>query len=169
LSHSGEVVKLYRSVDLKTYYDEPMLARRAVSQEFIESSPYVREMIANYGIVDSIDLFLIAEPQRVAEFGLSRHESRGFVTDHDLAVLRMLAPHIRRSVTISDLLDMKSIETQALGSALDSFAVGVVIVGEGGRILHSNEPARRMLANGTPIASSNGRLATLQPKTTSEL
>jgi DNA-binding CsgD family transcriptional regulator len=170
LTYSGEIAKIYRSVpDLAAHYDEPISSRRTVSQEFLDTSPYVREMITKYGIVDSIDLFLIAEPGRIAEFGLSFHESHGPATDHDLAVLRLLAPHIRRSVTISDLLDMKAIETQALGSALDNFAVGVVIVGDDARILHSNGSARRMLAAGTPIIASGGCLATLQPTTTNEL
>ena len=169
-SRATDVAKIYRSIpDLTAYYDEPVSSRRTVPAEVFDSSPYVRELGSRYGIIDSITLILIADRARVSEFGLSRHESRGFVTDQDLATLRLLAPHIRRSITISDLLDMKSIETQALGSALDSFAVGVVIVGDGGKILHKNEPAGGMLARGTPIVSNGGRLATLQPKTTSEL
>jgi DNA-binding CsgD family transcriptional regulator len=165
-----DIAKLYRSIpDLTAYYDEPASARRTLPAEVFDSSPYVREIGKRYDIIDSITLVLIAGPSRVAEFGLSRHRDQGFVTDQDLATLRLLAPHIRRAITISDLLDMKSIEMQALGSALDSFAVGVVIVGDEGHILHSNEPARLMLAKGAPIVSSGGRLATLQPKTTSEL
>jgi DNA-binding CsgD family transcriptional regulator len=165
-----EVIAVYRGIpDLKSYYDVPLSARRASSPEILENSPYVRGLQSKYGIVDSVDLFLIAEPHRIAELGLSRHESAGYVTDRDLEVVRLLAPHIRRAVTIGDLLDMKTLETAALASALDGFAVGVVIVGAEGRILHANEPARGMLARGTPILSSNGRLATLQPKTTGEL
>ena len=168
--HAKEVIRLYRSFpDLKSHYDEPISARRSTTPEMIEKSPFIRGLIETYRIVDSIDLFLIVEPNRIAEFGLSRHESAGFVTDRDLEVVRLLAPHIRRAVTIGDLLDMKHIETDALGSTLDGFAAGVVIVGDQGRILHSNEPARRMLAQGTPIVSRGGRLVTLQTKATSEL
>lgn len=170
MEHAPTVIGLYRTVpDLTALYDEPISSRRSVPPEMLETSPYLREMTATYGIVDSIDLFLIAGPDRIAELGLSRHESRGVVTDEDLAILRLLAPHIRRSVTISDLLDMKSIEAQALGSTLDGLAVGVVIVGDEGRILHGNEAARRMLAKGFPIVSSGGRLATLQSRKTAEL
>jgi len=116
--------------------------RQRARAEIFDSSPYVRELGANYGIVDSITLLLIAEPDRVSEFGLSRHESCGLVTDQDLATLRLLAPHIRRSFTISDLLDRKSIETQVLGSALDNFAVGVVIVGDEGKVRACARQAR---------------------------
>jgi DNA-binding CsgD family transcriptional regulator len=170
MSYAPEMIGMFRSVpDLTALYDEPVSARRTVLPDVLEASPYAQEMMTKYGISDSINLILLAQPTRIAEFGLSRHESCSGTTDGDLAVVRLLAPHIRRSVTISDLLDMKSIETQALGAALDSFAIGVVIVGGEGRILHSNEPARGMLAKGSPIVSNGGRLATLQAKTTGEL
>lgn len=167
--HMPEIVGFYRSIpDIPALYDEPISIRRIASAEAFEASSYAREM-ADLGIVDSMHLFLLGEAGRVAELGLSRHESRGPATDEDLALLRLLAPHIRRAVTIGDLLDMKSIETKALGSALDGFAVGVVIVGDGGRILHANAPAQRMFAAGSPIVSSDGKLATLYPASTSEL
>lgn len=170
MSYAPEMIAMFRTVpDITALYDEPVSARRTVPPDMLEASPYAQEMMTKYGIWDSINLILLAKPTRIAEFGLSRHVSRGAATDGDLAVMRLLAPHIRRSVTISDLLDMKSIETKALGAALDSFAVGVVIVGGEGRILHSNEPARGMLAKGSPIVSNSGYLATMQPKTTSEL
>ncbi len=169
-SNAPDLIGLYRTIpDIPALYDEPISGRRTVPPEVIETSPYIRELTTKHGISDSINIFLIAEPTRVAEFALSRHESRGVATDDDLALLRLLAPHIRRSVTISDLLDMKSIEGQALGSTLDSFAVGVVIVGSEGRILHSNDAARRMLAKGAPITSNGGRLAALQSRTSDEL
>lgn len=165
-----DAVKLYRSIpDLTAYYDEPVSPRRALPAGVFDSSPYVREIRARYGIVDSITLILVAERGRVLEIGLSRHERYGFITDHDVAVVRLLAPHIRRAVTIGDLIDMKTIEVQALGAALDNIAVGVVIAGGEGRILHSNAPARGMLAQGSPIISRDGRLATLQSGTTDEL
>jgi DNA-binding CsgD family transcriptional regulator/PAS domain-containing protein len=165
--HLPDIVGLYRLIpDIPNLFDEPLSPHRQAPAAMLEELPYAREMRERFGIVDSIDLFLIADKDRVAEFGMS---SQGYVSDEDLALMRLLAPHIRRAVTIGDLLDMKAIETQALGSALDGFAVGVVIVGDEGRILHANAAAQRMLANGSPIASNGGRLETLLPKTTGEL
>jgi hypothetical protein len=41
-----------------------------------------------------------------------------------------LAPHIRRAVTISDVIDLKSLEAQALSATLDKFNAGVAVVAE---------------------------------------
>jgi DNA-binding CsgD family transcriptional regulator/PAS domain-containing protein len=168
--HTPDVIAAYRSVpDLAELIDEPRTASRTLPPEFFETSPYIQELRTKYGIVDSLNLFLLVEPDRVAELALSRHESLGVIADRDIDVLRLLAPHIRRAVTIGDLIDMRHLEVQALGATLDSVAVGVVIVGHEGRILHSNEPARQMLARGSPIRSSGGRLSALQPDVTKEL
>jgi DNA-binding CsgD family transcriptional regulator len=80
-------------------------------------------------------------------------------TDREVSLLRLLAPHIRRAVTISDLMDLKALEAQALAATLDNFAVGVIIVAEEHRILHANDAARAMFAAGSPVCSVNGRLS----------
>jgi DNA-binding CsgD family transcriptional regulator len=137
--------------------------------EFDENNRYTREMLRPFGYFDSIHLFLMKSEGRYAELGLTRHESAGLVTDGDLEVARLLLPHVRRAVTISDLIDMKSLERQALGATLDSIAIGVAIVAGEGRILHTNEAASHMIEAGSPILASNGRLAALHPDVTNEL
>ena len=63
----------------------------------------------------------------------------------------------------------KSYLFEALGSTLDSIVIGVVIVGEQGRILHANQAAQRMFAARSPIVSLGGCLCALQGELTKEL
>ncbi len=42
--------------------------------------------------------------------------------------MKLLAPHIRRALVISDVLDMQAIEIDALNTSLDLFRVGIVLV-----------------------------------------
>jgi DNA-binding CsgD family transcriptional regulator len=108
-------------------------------------------------------------PARVAELGFGRHESFGLITDREVRLLRLLAPHLRRAVTISDLIDMKAIEAEALGRTLDMVPAGVVLVAEDAEILHANRMADRMLAEAAPIQSTSGRLSASDTKTAGEL
>ncbi|MGH7486728.1 MAG: helix-turn-helix transcriptional regulator [bacterium] len=57
----------------------------------------------------------------------------------------------------------------ALGSALDSIVIGVIIVADQGRILHANQAAQRMLDARSPIISLGGFLGALQGESTKEL
>jgi DNA-binding CsgD family transcriptional regulator len=125
--------------------------------EFYESR-YAKEWAKPQGFVDVLCLNVIHHNRRLGLLTLTRHESCGLVTDEDIAVLQLLAPHICRAIQISDLLDMKMLEQQALASTLNSVTVGVVIVATAGRILHANEMAQHMFKASTPIQSTDGHL-----------
>ena len=79
-------------------------------------------------------------------FGANRHNNMGPPTKDERTIMRLLAPHIRRAVTISDILDMKKLEAHALAATLDNYAAGVVVVADQGRILHANNAARSMFS-----------------------
>jgi DNA-binding CsgD family transcriptional regulator len=95
----------------------------------------------------------------VGVFAANRHNTAGPVSDREIAILRLLAPHIRRAVTIGDLLDLKKLEVQALGSTLNNLAAAVIVVAGDNRILYANHAARHMFAAGRPVRSVGGRLA----------
>jgi DNA-binding CsgD family transcriptional regulator len=108
-------------------------------------------------------------PRRVAEITLGRHESFGMIADREVRLLRLLAPHLRRAVTISDLIDMKVIHAATLSHTLDLVPAGVVLVAEDAIILHANHAAARMIDEGSPIASVAGRLSVTDAGTTGQL
>ena len=70
-------------------------------------------------IIDGISLHLMPGPDRYAEVTLGRHKDFGLIGDREVRLLRLLAPHLRRAVIISDLIDMKSIEAEMLSHTLD--------------------------------------------------
>lgn len=148
--------------------DLPGSSMREAPQAFGRTR-WVQEVMLPRGQIDSVHLMLIRQPDRVADIGLYRHESEGMIADRDLQVLHLLAPHLRRAITISDLIDMKNLENAAFGSTLDAVAAGVVIVGSAGRILHANEAAQTMLASRSPIVSRAGRIGARHPDVTNEL
>ena len=139
--------------------DEPLVASRVVSYEKSSGTRYVREVSGPGGYINSFQTVVLRNSRSIGLFATVRHENDGFGTDDDCAILRLLAPHIRRAITISDLLDLKTLEVNALSATLDRLAMGVVVVTDDNRILHANEAARGMLSDGGPIASRKGRLA----------
>jgi DNA-binding CsgD family transcriptional regulator/PAS domain-containing protein len=154
--HSSDLAKLYRTVpDLLTRdIDEPIQGDRKA----ILMDPYYVEWGKPQGLIDWIALFLMRSPNRFAKIWLARHESLGVITDREIRLLRLLAPHLRRAVTITDLIDMKSIEAEALDGTLDTLAVGILLVAEDGAILHANRAAASMLDRERPIAATLGKI-----------
>jgi DNA-binding CsgD family transcriptional regulator len=115
------------------------------------------------GRIDSLSTIVLRDRSRFGTFAVLRDPTGGFATDDDLALLGMLAPHIRRTITISDLLSLKKVEAEALSATLDKLALGVIIVAADRRILHTNNAAKRMLAAASPIRSTQGRLHVAGP------
>jgi DNA-binding CsgD family transcriptional regulator/PAS domain-containing protein len=149
--------------------DEPLVLSRHVSREAWVQTRYYTEWAKPRGVCDSIQTMVLRESRRIGVFAANRHETVGPVCDREVAILRLLAPHIRRAVTIGDLMDLKKVEVQALGSTLDQLSAGVIVVAEGNRILHANQAARRMFAAGSPVRSLSGRLAARGPGAGAEL
>jgi DNA-binding CsgD family transcriptional regulator/PAS domain-containing protein len=139
--------------------DEPLVLSRDVPQKMWTSTRYYREWVKPQGLCDCLQAIVLRNAAQVGVFAAIRHESKGIATDREISLLRQLAPHIRRAVTISDLMDLKALEAQALAATLDNFAVGVIVVAEDNRILHANDAARAMFTAGCPVCSVNGRLA----------
>jgi DNA-binding CsgD family transcriptional regulator/PAS domain-containing protein len=159
--YAEDVASIYKAAQAvrPQQIDEPFVLARDVPREVWAQTRYYTEWARPRGICDSIQTMVLREPRRIGVFAANRHEAVGPVSDREIAILRLLAPHIRRAVTIGDVLDLKKVEAQALGSTLDNLAAGVIVVAEENRILHANHAARRMFAKGTPIRSVSGRLA----------
>jgi DNA-binding CsgD family transcriptional regulator len=169
--HPEDAASLYRSAPntFSQSIDEPLVLSRDVPREIWMKTRLYQEWAKPQGLVDSVQSIVLRHPDRIGVLAVNRHESVGPATDRDIAVVRLLAPHIRRAVTISDLMDLKAFQRQVLGTTLDHVSTGVIIVAEGCRILHANDAARRMLDAGDPIRAVAGRLSVRNRQAEDEL
>jgi DNA-binding CsgD family transcriptional regulator/PAS domain-containing protein len=149
--------------------DEPQVRSRDVPRAVVEQSRMANEWGEPQGLVDTMALVLLNTPTRYSQLGLGRHRRVGPVTPREIALGRLLSPHVRRAATISDVIDLKTIESSAAGSTLDSLHVGVVITDHRGRVLHANAAAEAMMRAGSPIRSAGGTIQTNVPAATAEL
>ncbi len=139
--------------------DEPFVFNRIVSKELKERSEIRKDWIERFGIVDSIGTLVMREPNRLGIWTAARHKSVGEFTDREVDIMREVAPHLRRAVTISDILDARRIEGRALLETLDTLSAAVAIVGEKGKVLVANKAAERQLRSDGTLTSKNGQLA----------
>lgn len=78
--------------------------------------------------------------------------------EDDVALLRLLSPHIRRAIAISHILDFKTYQENTIRLAVDAFPTGLLLVSATGRIVYSNPAADRQLRSNDAIKTVDGRI-----------
>jgi DNA-binding CsgD family transcriptional regulator/PAS domain-containing protein len=148
--------------------DEPWVVSRHLSPAYVEASPYFQELKL-IGTVDNMTLFLMHEPMYLSLFGVGRDERQGLISEREIELGKLLLPHLRRAVTISKVLDARTIVGTRMAEALDALRCAVVLTNEHGTILHANRVAEHMLDQGGPIQTARGVLQATAPSAASEL
>jgi DNA-binding CsgD family transcriptional regulator/PAS domain-containing protein len=149
--------------------DEPHLISRHLPRAYIESSPYIQECLKPHGFCDVITYFLLHTTTRLAGLAFGRHERDGVFTERELEIGRLLLPHVRRAVTISNALDVKTIKQARMTQLLDELRCAVLLTNERGTVLYANRSAERMLTDGNLIQSTRGTLRAKTPSAATEL
>ena len=142
--------------------EEPVLTTLATNPADWPGNPFYTEWVRPLGIDDQVAIFLARDRTMIGHLGLSVHESAPRPTERTMQALRFLAPHIRRSVTISRLLDVSDGFASTFEAALEASRTGIVLVAEDLSIVFANQSAQTMLSAGDPIRRTGERLSIRQ-------
>jgi DNA-binding CsgD family transcriptional regulator len=164
--HSPEIVRMLSRFILETPPDTPHVASR-LPQDY--PLPFFSGELKPRGFVDVMTCFLSHTPAHLSYIGIGRLGNQGVFTDREIMLGSLLLPHLRRSVTISGLLDARAVEKGRLTETLDSLKCGVVLTNRSGSILHANRSAERMMRHGGPIQGARGVLHANTPAAAREL
>ena len=89
----------------------------------------------------------------------TRTESRGPFGETDVHLLTLLAPHVCRSVALSDALNLQAVKAEALEATLDGLASGVYLSDGEGRVVYMNRAAERQVKTSYALRIVNNRLS----------
>ena len=131
--------------------------------------PFFTEWALPQGRRDAIGCVLLRSANRTGYFAIHIRSDRDLVTAEDLATAALITPHVRRAVSISDVLDMATMRSAALQSALDALRAAVVVTDADARVVLANKTGESMLRGGSPIATRAGQLRTGQALSTEAL
>ena len=140
-----------------------------VSRSRYETSPYVQEYLRPQGLVDALQLLAIRTSTRLAGLGVARDEQQGTFTEREIKLARLLSPHLRRALIISNVLDARTIERSRMAEALDGLRCAVVLTDERGSVLHSNRAADASLCAGSLVTVTGGVVQARAPSAAGEL
>jgi DNA-binding CsgD family transcriptional regulator len=132
--------------------------------EFLETRFY-EEWARPQGLVDFVSAVLDKSVISAALFGVFRSEREGVVNDETRRRMRLIVPHIRRSVLVGRLIDLKAAEVASLADTFDGFSAGMCLVDAAGRIVHANTACHVILGAADFLSVVEGRIVASDAKT----
>ena len=167
--HARHIPEMHALLPRRPSLDEPHVLSRHVDGDLIENSPFVREWLKPQGLIDIMQLFLLHTPERFSGLGIAWHERHGVVTDDELELASLLLPHVRRAVTISNVLEVRTVKSTRMAATLDALRCAVVLTDEHGAILFANRSASNLLRDAETITDARGKLQAKFPPAATEL
>jgi DNA-binding CsgD family transcriptional regulator len=163
--YGAETIEIWGGMETMLAYplDEPLVLSRIRDRSELETYRFYREWAVPQGIHDVMALWLARDRMAFGSLGFGRHKSNGEIGQLEIQAARLLLPHVQRAVAISRLLDIKSVAASTFESALNTFAVGVVLTDADLGIVHANAAAEAMFSAGEPIRAERGVLSLRPP------
>jgi DNA-binding CsgD family transcriptional regulator/PAS domain-containing protein len=158
--YQGEMAAYWGGVEQIRAYPICEVVAHSIARPHIDISRnrYATEWCAPQGIADMIGITVAQDTFGLGCLMLASNHRMANSHEADLDLLRLLVPHVRRAVTISKILDLKSIEVASLESALAALPNGIVLLDAETRVIHANVAAEAMLKAQDLIRLVNSRL-----------
>jgi DNA-binding CsgD family transcriptional regulator len=110
------------------------------------------------GIIDQVAIVLTRDRRQMGNIGFGRHRDFGPVTPDIVAGLRILAPHLRRAVLVSGILEEERKTRTMFEAVLTAVRSGIVLVDRHARIIYANPASQAIIDAGDPLRAINGKL-----------
>ncbi len=137
---------------------EPVWGERDYGFEAFSASLYYRLCLAEAGHRDYIHVPMVRNVSEITGWGVTRHVTRGSFEEKDVALARLISPHIRRSLAIGELIADRPSAEPTLQGLLDALACAALVIDRGGRVLHRNAAGDAELERGSLLQERRGRV-----------
>jgi DNA-binding CsgD family transcriptional regulator len=144
--------------------DNPISTTDLIPYDDFRETRFYKEWAQPQGLVECVTTLLDKSSTSVAMFRVFRHERNGLVDEEARRRMRLISPHIRRSVVIGKVLDMRRTEADTFADTLDGLNAGVFFVASCGHIVHANKAGAAMLASGQVVCANRDRLVAANPQ-----
>jgi DNA-binding CsgD family transcriptional regulator len=125
------------------------------------NSRVYREFGRPNGFLDNIAVALLKTPTRLGSLAIVRGEEAGFSGPREIEIIRLLAPHLRKAISIADLIEMRELTARTFEGSVDTLSVPVILVDQSAGIVHANKAAHDAFTAGDVVRSEHGMLKSI--------
>jgi DNA-binding CsgD family transcriptional regulator len=126
--------------------DQPMGLFDLISEEELVGTRWHREWMVPQRYHDMLGVILARKPHEVSALSTVRLLDQPRFSPEDRQFLARIAPHARRAVTITGLLEQQAVERSTFAEVMDQLSTAILLVDRTGRVVRANAAAEDMLA-----------------------
>lgn len=124
------------------------------------TNPYYLTFAKPQGIIDVLSIGLARDARAIGTVSFGRHVSAGPIGEREVAIARLLVPHLQRAATINRILEGAVLAQATFAATLDTLTVPVFLVDAALGVVHANPAARTVADRGDMVRIARGRLQT---------
>lgn len=149
--------------------DEVYTGVGMLGQEEYYRTRFYREVLQPHGYCDAAMTVFAKTSNRFGGLSVPHSLAQGEWSSEQIDTVRTIAPHVRRAVTIGDLLDARTLQQDMLSATLDLLTVGIVLVDAQARIVHANLAGLRQIDKSSALRRDGDLLSARDPKAVRDL
>jgi DNA-binding CsgD family transcriptional regulator/PAS domain-containing protein len=131
--------------------DDSISQMLCVSEDEFHKSGVYQHWVRPQGLRDYCFTQVAKRNRMTGSVGAATYSSRDLINESERGMFRLLAPHFRRSLLISGMLDEGKLQVQLYRQLLDRIGAGVLMVGQGARLVYANAAADQLLSSGASL------------------
>jgi DNA-binding CsgD family transcriptional regulator/PAS domain-containing protein len=127
-----------------------------VTEEELNETAFYTEWAKPQGLYDTCNIVTMRRNQMIGMFTAPMFNDRPRYTPEETALMARLSPHIRRSMSIGDMVDKGKLSLTLYQAVLDTLSVAVILLGHAGRIVYANAAAEKLFEENTLVSRAGG-------------
>ncbi len=124
-----------------------------------QKTPFYNAWVKPQNLGDCLNTPYLQRQTMLGVMSVAGYSGRALFGADDRRLAEALSPHIRRAMTINDIVDKGKLALALYRKVLDSLSVAVFVVGAGRRMVFTNAAGDAMLSDGNLLGFGAGRLA----------
>jgi DNA-binding CsgD family transcriptional regulator/PAS domain-containing protein len=137
---------------------EIVVASMSLPRGQMYDTRFYREWVEPQGYGDSIGALVAREGTVITMLSTSLNKAESPAGPDAVRRMELIVPHVRRALAIGNAIEMKEVEADSLGDAVDGIGAAVYLVREGGELVRTNPAGRELLESGSLFRQVRGRL-----------
>ena len=124
---------------------KPVHCRMSLTDEELHASRVYQEVLSVGGVEYSLGVNLVEDSRTLTYFIVLRDRMQSAFTGRDCDLMAVLIPHLNRAIKLQRDLGLVEFGRSVAFDALDSMALGIIIIDADAQIKFSNEAAREIV------------------------